>query len=285
MHHNEFQAAIADAGLGTPDVVADGEVHRFPTNEDKGCERSGWYVFHGDAGSFGDWRSGIKLNWSVRKRVTREERRALAETARKEKAARRQREREKHDEAAEKAQEFVACAAPAMWHPYLKEKRVLPLGIKQLKSHLLIPLTDIRGKIWNVQTIGKGGSKRFMKGGRKKGLFHQIGGPIEDRFYICEGWATGATVHMFLDPHTPVFVAFDAGNLKPVAQTLRREYPGIGITVACDNDAWKPVNTGLIKGREAARAIGAELIFPTWENVDASSRPTDFNDLYRLGGL
>ncbi len=74
----------------------------------------------------------------------------------------------------------------------------------------------------------------------------------------------------------PVFVAFDAGNLLPVAKRLRREYPGIGITIAADNDCWGTVNVGLTKGREAAAAIGAELIYPIFKGLDLSSKPSDF---------
>ncbi len=71
---------------------------------------------------------------------------------------------------------------------YLKAKRVSPLGIRQLNDLLVIPLMDTSGKIWSVQTNDKDSEKRFLAGGRKKGCFFQIGGPIEDRLYICEGF-------------------------------------------------------------------------------------------------
>ena len=283
-----FLDAIANAGLGHPEVIPDGELHRFTTVEDKRNEKSGWYVLHLDplAGSFGDWRSGIKEVWRPgAEKLTPTERKAFADMKNKARRKRAAEEHQRHEKVAVAAQEMVARAATAMWHPYLKSKRVLPFGIRQHNDQLVIPMMDTTGKIWSAQTICVGGTKRFLKGGRKKGVFHLIGGPVVDHFYICEGFATGATIHMHLDPHAPVFVAFDAGNLKPVAQALRKHYPGIRITVAADNDCWGAVNTGLEKGRQAATVIGAELTYPTFENVDTSSRPTDFNDLYRLGGL
>ncbi len=40
---------------------------------------------------------------------------------------------------------------------------------------------------------------------------------------ICEGFATGASIHEATD--YPVVVAFNAGNLGPVARVLRRGSP------------------------------------------------------------
>lgn len=285
---NEFQSAIANAGLGCPETVPDGKLHRFRTNIDKRGQKSGWYVLHTDplAGSFGDWKTGHKQVWHERgEKLSAAERRGFAKKAKEARRKRAKQDREKHLAAAASAQSLWNRAAPAMWHPYLKAKRVLPLGLRQLDHMLVIPMMDATSKIWSAQTIDPDGNKRFLSGGRKQGHFYQIGDHVDDRIFICEGFATGATIHMHLDQHAPVFIAFDAGNLLPVAQVLRSLYPGIGITIAADNDCWKETNIGLIKGREAAAAVGAELISPTFESVDTSTKPTDFNDLYCLGGL
>lgn len=285
---NLIATAIAEAGLGCPDITPDGEIHRFATPNDKHGQKSGWYVVHYDppAGAFGNWKTGLKETWRPgAEKLTAKERRGFIDMMSRAKRKRAAEECQRHEKVAAKAQEMLSCAAPAMWHPYLKAKRVLPLGVRQHNHLLVIPMTDTSGKVWNVQTIDRDGNKRFLAGGRKKGLFHQIGGPVEDHFYIAEGWATAATIHMYLDKHAPVFVAFDAGNLNPVARALHKHYPGIGVTIAADNDCWGPVNTGRTKAREAAAVVGANLIYPTWEDVDTSTKPTDFNDLYCLGGL
>ena len=283
MNTTEFIDAIVSAGLGAPDIIADGELHRFPTPNDRHRDKSGWYVCFGDAGAFGDWRTGLNEKWSHRSEgLTRKERAALKASIDADRRKRQAEQLARHTEVAARASELWNCAAEAMWHPYLKNKRVLPLGIRQHNDLLVIPLTDTDGKVWSVQTIDQDGRKRFLSGGRKKACFCQIGGPIKDHFYLCEGWATGATIHMHLDEHAPVIVAFDAGNLLPVAQALRLKYPDTGITIAADNDRWGEVNIGLDKGREAAAAIGAELIYPTFKGLDLSSKPTDFNDAHCL---
>lgn len=38
----------------------------------------------------------------------------------------------------------------------------------------------------------------------------------------------------------------------------------------------------MTKAKEAADTVKAKVIYPTFEALDTSSRPTDFNDLHRL---
>ncbi len=99
MYFNEFVDAIASAGLGAPDVIADGELHRFSTPYDKHWDKSGWYVFHGEVGVFGDWRTGIKETWNVKgKKLTAKERQAFAEMMDEARRKRRAEERQRHEE-------------------------------------------------------------------------------------------------------------------------------------------------------------------------------------------
>ena len=65
---SDFLRAISTAGIKPPqNVVIDGQIHRFSTN-DKIGDNAGWYVLknHGDFnfGAFGDWRTGIQEKWS-----------------------------------------------------------------------------------------------------------------------------------------------------------------------------------------------------------------------------
>jgi len=53
---------------------------------------------------------------------------------------------------------------------------------------------------------------------------------------VCEGYATGATIHEATG--LAVIVAFDAGNLLPVARFFREKKPDWLIVIAADNDAW-----------------------------------------------
>ena len=62
---------------------------------------------------------------------------------------------------------------------------------------------------------------------------------------------------------------------------IRTKYPNIEIIIAADNDYMGNKNTGLIKGKEAARSVNAELIFPKFLPNDLGS---DFNDFVKLYG-
>src|SRR5262245_34944454 len=60
----EFTEAMLAAGINAPkEIVADGEMQRFPTPQDKGAETAGYYVMHINGeiafGSFGDWRKDL----------------------------------------------------------------------------------------------------------------------------------------------------------------------------------------------------------------------------------
>lgn len=144
-------------------------------------------------------------------------------------------------------------AEPANTHPYLSDKAVRAYGLRiatasscaRLYSDeqgkwldkatvvtagdLLIPVTNVAGKIINLQRITSTGQKRFLIGGQKKGGFFRI--PGEGMAFLVEGYATGATVHEATGKAT--IIAFDAGNLSEVASSLNGQI----FAVAADNDA------------------------------------------------
>jgi putative DNA primase/helicase len=182
-----------------------------------------------------------------------------------------------HQEAKLKAQKLWAEAKPAMFHDYLRQKQVLPLGIRvDQHNNLLIPLTDGED-IYSIQYIQPDGTKRFLKGGRTKGMFYRIKpqtGP--EKLLICEGFATGATLHMVTK--LPVLVAFNSGNLKPVALAARKRWPDTEFIITGDDDRETDGNPGATKARQAAIATGALVALPQWPG-DAPKHLTDFNDL------
>ena len=57
---------------------------------------------------------------------------------------------------------------------------------------------------------------------------------MTDTLYVCEGYATGATIHEASGK--AVAIAFDEGNLLLVAQSLQKKLPNIQIVIAADND-------------------------------------------------
>jgi len=89
----------------------------------------------------------------------------------------------------------------------------------------------------------------------------------------------------------PAIVAFNAGNLLPVAQTYRVLDPDRPIYIAGDDDRQRAadldaqgrptVNVGRLKADEAAAAIGAQAVFPAFP---PGGTGTDWNDLAQMQG-
>lgn len=273
--------AIRDAGIAIDEperIVADGKLTRFHVEGDRHGSRNGWAVLFDDAAgvaaSFGHWKSGASGTWSMgRGRLTEAERARLREATAK---AMRQREAERAraaEQAAARAMRLWSQAAqPDPAHPYLVKKKIKPHGIRQLNDRLVIPLRDADGKLWSVECIHRDGTKRFLSGGRKRGCYFSIGrvDPDQGELCIAEGFATAASIHE--SAGKAVAVAFDAGNLEPVARTLRAKFPGAVITICADNDASTPGNPGLTKATAAARAVGGYVAIPP-------APYNDFNDV------
>lgn len=288
----QFRRAIEQSGMGSPAIEPDGMLHRFDLPSDRKNDKTGWYVFHADgvpSGSWGSWREGEALKWSARHQfeLTAEEQAEIQARMEAAKAAREEARRLEADEAALTSQAIWAESSEAdPGHAYLQKKGVGAFGIRQSGDLLLIPMVDAQGRHRGLQRIGSDGVKRYVSGVAKQGLFHWIEGD-RSSVYICEGYATGASIHMATG--CAVVVAFDAGNLKPVAMAVKEHVAGGRIVLAADNDQFtrrqdgRPWNTGLDHAQRAAEQIGAVVVFPEFR--DLSSRPTDFNDLHALEGL
>lgn len=281
----QFRAAILAAGLTPPDEIqADGTLHRFSTSG-KARDDSGWYVLHGDgipAGAFGCWREGFTQQWCSKspETMTQAEREAHRQRV---KAMRQQREIDtahRQQQAAQTAATRWQAASPATVHPYLTAKGVQAHGVKAEGEALLIPMRDEMGALHSLQVIGPEGGKRFQPGGRVKGCYFAIGKP-DGVLIVCEGFATGASIHEATGQ--AVAVAFNAGNLRAVAESLHSKYPALRLILAADDD-WKTEgNPGVTKATEAAQAVGGWLAVPRFP-PERSDKATDFNDLHQLAG-
>lgn len=260
-------------------------VTRIPARGDKGGEKSGWYVFFDDdhpAGEAGNWRTGEVWEWSFHdtsfftpaEREQERKRRELAARAReKELAALR-------DEAAMRARADWNQATECENHPYLARKNVRSHGLRILGGKLLVPLTKPDGTICSLQEIYADGKKRFYLHGEKSGASFLI--PGAETTALVEGYATGASVHEATG--WSVLVAFDAGNLVPVAQAWRTAHPEGKLVVCGDDDRFTPAgNRGRKAAEECALKVGAAAIFPRF--ASDAGEPTDWNDLHVREGL
>lgn len=234
---------------------------------------------------------------------------------------------------AQSAQKILAVAQPATDYPYLTKKGVQAHGLyivpqpetavqdgniriardwREAKSmrenfkengdrisvltagDLMIPAYDKDGNISTIQTIGrdKNSFKSFLTDGQKAGSFLVLGQPKNNEaILIAEGYATAATLYEQLNK--PVIVAFDAGNLKSVALTVREHFPDSILYMAADNDHktarerealghTSNLNTGIEKATEAAVAVGGYVVAPKFSEHDSGS---DWNDVLKDKGV
>jgi putative DNA primase/helicase len=215
---------------------------------------------------------------------------AAAAAARREAAeAERERQQAQQRTRAEHARELWALASQTGAAPYLTHKGLSgPHGARFAPGGVLrVPMRDGAGDLWNVQDIAPDGAKLYAagKGGRKAGLFHLIGEPAAAPVLLVgEGFATCATAHEATG--RPVAVAFDAGNLSPVARELHRLHPAALVLVLADNDRDTEVSTGRNPGREgaqkAARAVRGAVAWPG--AADLPDGGSDWNDAAALVG-
>jgi len=260
--------------------VADGTIHRFRVPDDKPGTLNGWYVLHLDgiaSGAFGSWKAGGSSTWSSRKPADPMEAELIRQRV---EQARHQREAEQHQRqqaAAIEAQRLWGTGTPAdPHHPYLNAKGCQPHGLRQRGDVLLVPLYLGRVLV-NLQRIAADGGKRFLSGGRVKGCYSPIG-TLEpgQPLYVCEGWATGATIHEHNG--AAVACAMNAGNLLEVGRQLQRHYPDSPLIIAGDDDRQTEGNPGRTAATQAAAVLGCGLVLPPWSGAEPLSL-SDFNDL------
>ncbi len=281
-------------------------------------EKRGWYwlsTIHLDeddgtrapyiVGAFGVYHGNdngkIKLELrrdGKRRTVDREQRAAInARLAEQQKRLKAQRRAE---------QERAAAKANGVWRAYRHTGESAYLARKGVANYggrfdpngngtLALPMQDTRGRIWGLQLIrGPNRPKHklekeyFPRGLAKQGHFAPIGGIPRrgDVLLIAEGYATAASLHQATG--LKAAVAFDAGNLRPVAQSLHLAYPGVRFLICADDDYRTAGNPGTKAATEAAHAVGGHWLAPVFaaeRPMDGKKGPTDFNDLAHAEGL
>lgn len=245
---------MAAAGLPPPPPghpICDGKVHRF------GAKKKAWYLLReitlksGQSvigGAFGIWQGAhnnavkVAIDW---RGITAEER-AAAEARQRELDAREQAKRKQRADNAANCARMQWKAAEGSedvitW-PYLKAKGVAPEGVRMTPDGtVLVPMLKYGADgahLAGLQKIEPDGGKRFNKGMDKVGTSLRLGKITADTesTIVAEGYATAASIRMAVGRKVPVVVAFDAGNLLPVASELRRQFPQLIIVFAADDD-------------------------------------------------
>lgn len=244
-------------GAGLPTLpsghpILDGRKKRF------GPGKKAWYILREldlpggrrvITGGFGVWQGDdnnavpVTVDWDG---VTPEERAA---------AERKQAEYQRAEaEQKQRDAELAANRARMDWsgardtsdvgqHGYLERKRVGGEGTKiDAKGQLLVPArkySHAGAAIAAMQKIQPDGAKRFSKDADMVGACCLLGTIDAGTLLIevGEGYATCETVRMATGFDTPAMVAFNAGNLMPVAQQLRRDFPDAHLLFLADDDS------------------------------------------------
>lgn len=336
-NYNDVLAQLQVHGLLVESLQV-GRLTRCKTEISK--ERSGWYMLHemrlddGGSllvGSYGIWQGNdngaLKVTLdkqelsnnqkaAIKKRIAED--RKKAEAARKNQAAK----------AAKRADAAWRDGTPNGEIDYLNKKQIQNHGCRfTKKGAMMIPMLDVAGQIHGLQFIldsekhkdrikKTGRNKEYWPGGLiKKGHFHLIGSP-RDVLLIAEGYATAASLHAATN--LPVAVAFDANNVLPVAEVLKKRYSNVKLIICADDDAFsrcksckKPVNvndgltcshcnephlkknTGVNVSSLAAMQLGCQWVAPKFPDEAArfesycknQGKLTDFNDLHLKEGL
>jgi phage/plasmid primase-like uncharacterized protein len=290
MSPTEAQAQFADAlhraGLrpkGAP--IMDGKKHRVPVEGDRKGRSSGTYIGHLDAypaGYIHNFKTGEEIRWRASRsgrEMLPQERDRPTQAATTEQTGRERR----HQEAvvSHRATAIWNLARPVQTHPYLARKGIEAHGTRRdRRDNLLVPMRDIDGRLWGVQTINPDGGKLFIRNGRKQGT-HALLGELQPGapVVIAEGFATAATMREATGLAT--VVAFDSGNLLEVARAFRERDPQRPIVIAADNDHHLPLkevplpNVSQVKAAAAAEAVRGVVLTPGFAHGD---RGTDWND-------
>lgn len=267
-----FEDVLFAFGMDVRGIVPpDGMVHRYAMQGKH--NKNGWAVKFpdGNAGIYGCW--GVTeeegIFWSADGKEYKEltaERRIEIDKSRE--IYRKELARRQLQVAEESASMVIGVVGESL---YLTRKRVNIHGVGvDADGVVIVPLRDIQGKIWNIQRIYEDGNKLFRFKGRVSGCFHIIEGS-DDKTILCEGYATGASIHAATGLR--VVVCFDAGNIIKVAKDLLSA-KWKNLIVAADNDILKK-DTGRIAAEKVKRELGIGYVIP--------EVPGDFNDLACAG--
>jgi len=293
-HIEEFRAAMRNAGIAYDGPIRDdGRLHRIAHSGRK--DDSGFYVLHPPnpiaGGYFGCWSIlPDGQNWRQANGVQPQGadfaavKKMWAEAARQRQAD----DLARHERFALKAADYFSdLAAPSPEHGYLAAKNIVPHGpvVINRDGDLALPLRDLAGKTWSYQTIAADGEKLFMPGGRVAGCFFPVSDRADGPLIICEGYATGVTIHEATGYAT--FCAMNCGNLVEVAKAARAQWKERTILIAADNDRFttksgQPYNPGVEHAKKAAAVVRASIAIPNF--APDSTKGSDFNDLANQSG-
>ncbi len=300
MQNNELSSLFIQLGLTQPaTIILNGTIQRLSLNgKTKTNKKDGWYIGWENYSNGKDFVSCVVGNWVTDEKaeykswesndylLTDTERAEIAQYQKQIAEQQRKELEKKHKTAAEVGRNDWLKASNDGNSDYLIRKQIKPHSIKFADDCIIIRVTNIDNQITGLQRIFNNGDKRFLSGTATKGNFQIIGNSPTDGDIILfsESYSTSSSIHEATN--LTVINCFSAGNLLPVVSAWREKYPFSQFVICADNDQFKETNTGI----EAAKNVVANvrtcsMVYPTFDDLDTESKPTDFNDLHCLAGL
>ena len=271
---SQFLKAIqADLGHAPDHLKGENNIQRFSTKDGK-KDDAGWCVYFCDndkaGGAYGCWRDNRSYKWfssncdlGDRIEMQKKERIANAKRLTMEQCEVREKIKEKQLSPLAPTDYTVRKAIDCDDH--IIRKKCYLSG-----NRIMIPMRDLQKTVWNMQAIYPDGTKRFMTGGKTKGLFQTLGSSKSGTCYITEGWATACAV--YLSTKKMVVCTFSSGNMLEATKEIASALPITRIIIAADNDQ---------AGEDAARKASQHC------NNLVTAPPevgTDWNDFFVANG-
>jgi putative DNA primase/helicase len=298
---------IRDAGLVIDELLVDTHKPQRCYTTDDSREKRGWYWLSTKeidgasyiTGAYGVYQGNDNGKQTIK--ITRDGKAVTINKEDREAIAARQKANMARLKAMRDAEaERAALAAGSAWRKYvadgtsdyLERKRVGAHGLRFSPSGngtVAVPMMDGAGKVWGLQLIrgkkrgtGKLEKEYWPRGLAKQGHYHLIGPIPRHLVLVAEGYATAATLHQATG--LPVVVAFDAGNLQPVAQSISKTYRSARILICADDDYLTDGNPGVTAAKNAAHAVQGAVAVPKFAADREGKKITDFNDLAEREG-
>lgn len=282
----DFRAHLDAIGFPIPleAQILDGQIHRFKC---KGDRDDGWLIgwIHQRGNGkgtfcyveFGSWADTEGPRVFQSDKPSSGDKAFVAEKAKEAKKKFEIVRKEKLIVAVKKTEKLLAGAKSEGTTAYLQKKKIGSLFkalIDPTNRSLVIPMRDYEGNPKGAQRIFENGDKRHIPGSQKSKAFHLFG-ELKGTVYLCEGWATGATIHETTGGN--VAVCFDADNLVEIARQFRIMDHTLDLRICGDDDRFKEKNKGRESAEKAGEASMSPVFFPRFPEGVLG---TDFNDLF-----
>lgn len=303
---NEFLQFADEYGLGIfkPEKIkGTGEIERYTVKGDKKGSLNGWLIFRDDlkpSCTFGSWKTGETVTWFAESEdnLTNAEKKArrkqIAEDAHKAKVARIEEQRVSRVNAALRAYDIWSESNESIEfrsaHQYVKSKKINPFmsRVNESTGALIVPMLNHDGLLASIQQIYQNGKKMFLTDGKVAGTFLTLDelAHNDKRVFICEGYATGCTIHEISNCIT--VICWNANNLESAAKYCAIKYPDSQIFICADNDHATEIN-GVLTNVGEEKAIAAAYSAKHIKHIQVlfygtEKYGTDWNDYFCQNG-